>query len=145
MGRPQTIFVTDADVLKRITNAYTTAGRELAAAMAQVLDEFASSSGSDRHFYWQEYSDLLRFHYHPIAEYGIEYNVNALADRELTASERVRWCESVRRLIAAGKVEKCGRNIKPTGVTLEPAPTQQSRKPANPKPASTTPEGANDA
>jgi hypothetical protein len=112
MPRPKTIIVNDPDVLAAVTAAWQADRDQAAEAAANSAAEYEAGGETGRYDRWVNCCAFKR-ELDALDRDGVRYDLARFAGRQLSASERIRWQESIRRLEAAGKVVRHGNSIRP--------------------------------
>jgi hypothetical protein len=115
MARPRSIHVCPADLLAGIGQAI----QSDLAALDAAIQEAEAAYAARRNRYdsgWHHLCDLRAWR-GEIERDGVRYNLERFAGRELTASERIRWQQSVRKIEAAGLVAIDGKKARHVKMT----------------------------
>jgi hypothetical protein len=110
MGRPKTIIVDPLDVLRGIVATFD-------ADLADIDSKLAAANAAARDFFSNQEAYRIERQRRDIVERGTEYRLERFAGRALTASERIRWQQMIRKLEGDGLLAIEGiaaRRVKPT-------------------------------
>jgi hypothetical protein len=121
MGRPKTIIVDPLDVLRGIIATFD-------ADVADMDSKLAAANAAASDFYANQEAYRIERQRRDIVERGTEYRLERFAGRALTASERIRWQQTIRQLEGDGLAAIDGvtaRRVKPTDAGREALNTSE--------------------